>query len=100
MSYCPFQNNHFGPYVTKGLLPGIRKNAHGSDTFRYLADNSALMRQQRGSPIPSDKVQILHLLLFLVDSHGSVIGINTAIYGAQGSIGIGFAMPIARAKAM
>ena len=25
---------------------------------------------------------------------------NTAIYGAQGSIGIGFAMPIARAKAM
>jgi S1-C subfamily serine protease len=36
----------------------------------------------------------------LLDSHGSVIGINTAIYGAQGSIGIGFAMPIARAKAM
>jgi S1-C subfamily serine protease len=36
----------------------------------------------------------------LLDSHGSVIGINTAIYGAQGSIGIGFAMPISRAKAM
>ena len=36
----------------------------------------------------------------LLDSHGSVIGINTAIYGQQGSIGIGFAMPIARAKAM
>ncbi len=36
----------------------------------------------------------------LMDSHGSVIGINTAIYGQQGSIGIGFAMPIARAKAM
>ena len=36
----------------------------------------------------------------LLDSKGSVIGINTAIYGAQGSIGIGFAMPIARAKAM
>jgi S1-C subfamily serine protease len=36
----------------------------------------------------------------LLDSHGGVIGINTAIYGAQGSIGIGFAMPIARAKAM
>jgi S1-C subfamily serine protease len=29
-----------------------------------------------------------------------VIGINTAIYGQQGSIGIGFAMPVARAKAM
>jgi len=36
----------------------------------------------------------------LLDSHGNVIGINTAIYGQQGSIGIGFAMPIGRAKAM
>ncbi|HZT33153.1 MAG TPA: trypsin-like peptidase domain-containing protein [Bryobacteraceae bacterium] len=36
----------------------------------------------------------------LLDSHGNVIGINTAIYGDQGSIGIGFAMPINRAKAM
>jgi len=36
----------------------------------------------------------------LLDSHGNVIGINTAIYGQQGNIGIGFAMPISRAKAM
>src|SRR5688572_26664486 len=36
----------------------------------------------------------------LLDSFGNVIGINTAIYGAQGNIGIGFAMPINRAKAM
>ena len=35
----------------------------------------------------------------LLDSHGNVIGINTAILG-QGNIGIGFAMPINRAKAM
>ena len=40
----------------------------------------------------------------LLDSHGNVIGINTAIYSPQGggdragSIGIGFAMPINRAK--
>ncbi len=40
----------------------------------------------------------------LLDSSGNVIGINTAIYGSQtasgesGSIGIGFAMPINRAK--
>ena len=40
----------------------------------------------------------------LLDSRGNVIGINTAIYGSQtasgeaGSIGIGFAMPINRAK--
>ncbi|MDQ6665223.1 MAG: trypsin-like peptidase domain-containing protein [Acidobacteriota bacterium] len=43
----------------------------------------------------------------LLDSHGNVIGINTAIYGQTageggqaGSIGIGFAIPINRAKAM
>lgn len=36
----------------------------------------------------------------LLDSNGNVIGINTAIYGAGGNIGIGFAMPIARARKM
>ncbi len=36
----------------------------------------------------------------LLDSHGNVIGINTAIYGPQGNIGIGFAMPINRAKTL
>jgi S1-C subfamily serine protease len=36
----------------------------------------------------------------LLDSGGSVIGINTAIYGPGGNIGIGFAMPIVRAKTM
>ncbi|HYP08909.1 MAG TPA: trypsin-like peptidase domain-containing protein [Bryobacteraceae bacterium] len=35
----------------------------------------------------------------LLDSHGYVIGVNTAIYGS-GNMGIGFAMPIGRAKAM
>ena len=35
----------------------------------------------------------------LLDSHGNVIGINTAIYG-QGNVCIGFAMPINRAKMM
>jgi S1-C subfamily serine protease len=34
----------------------------------------------------------------LLDSQGSVIGVNTAIYGPGGNIGIGFAMPINRAK--
>ncbi len=36
----------------------------------------------------------------LLDSQGSVIGVNTAIYGPGGNIGIGFAMPINRAKLM
>ncbi len=36
----------------------------------------------------------------LLDSFGNVIGINTAIYGPGGNIGIGFAMPINKAKTM
>jgi len=36
----------------------------------------------------------------LLDSQGSVIGVNTAIYGPGGNIGIGFAMPVNRAKQM
>src|SRR5712692_8674437 len=36
----------------------------------------------------------------LLDSQGNVIGINTAIYGPGSNIGIGFAIPINRAKAM
>ena len=34
----------------------------------------------------------------LLDSSGNVIGVNTAIYGKGGNIGIGFAMPISRAQ--
>jgi S1-C subfamily serine protease len=34
----------------------------------------------------------------LLDSSGNIIGVNTAIYGPGGNIGIGFAMPISRAK--
>jgi S1-C subfamily serine protease len=36
----------------------------------------------------------------LLDSNGNVIGINTAIYGPGGNIGIGFALPVNRAKTM
>ena len=36
----------------------------------------------------------------LLNSSGDVIGINTAIFGPGGNIGIGFALPINRAKTM
>lgn len=36
----------------------------------------------------------------LLDSHGNVVAINTAIYGPQGNIGLGFCLPINRAKGM
>ncbi len=34
----------------------------------------------------------------LLDSSGNVIGVNTAIFGPGSNIGIGFAMPVSRAK--
>ena len=36
----------------------------------------------------------------LLNSAGTVIGVNTAIYGPGGNIGIGFAVPITRARAL
>jgi S1-C subfamily serine protease len=36
----------------------------------------------------------------LLNSAGAVIGVNTAIYGPGGNIGIGFAMPISKAKTL
>jgi S1-C subfamily serine protease len=36
----------------------------------------------------------------LLNSAGAVIGVNTAIYGPGGNIGIGFAMPVSRAKTL
>jgi len=68
-----------------------------------------------GREIPTENNQILEGMIQtdasinsgnsggpLLDSQGNVVGINTAIYGANGggSVGIGFAMPINRAKAM
>ncbi len=36
----------------------------------------------------------------LLDSSGNVIGVNTAIYGPGGNLGIGFAMPISRVESL
>ena len=81
----PFQ---FEGTLTTGIVSSLGRNIETEDSRLegMIQTDAAINPGNSGGP--------------LLDSHGNVIGINTAIYGQQGSIGIGFAMPIARAKAM
>jgi S1-C subfamily serine protease len=81
----PFQ---FDGTLTTGIVSSLGRNIETDESQLegMIQTDAAINPGNSGGP--------------LLDSHGSVIGINTAIYGAQGSIGIGFAMPVARAKAM
>jgi S1-C subfamily serine protease len=81
----PFQ---FEGTLTTGIVSSLGRTIQTEDSSLegMIQTDAAINPGNSGGP--------------LLDSHGNVIGINTAIYGAQGSIGIGFAMPIARAKAM
>jgi S1-C subfamily serine protease len=81
--------------LTTGIVSSLGRSLQG-DNGNMLEDmiqtDAAINPGNSGGP--------------LLDSHGNVIGINTAIFGSQtaggeaGSIGIGFAMPVNRAKAM
>jgi S1-C subfamily serine protease len=82
----PFQ---FQGTLTTGIVSSLNRSIQTEENTRLegmIQTDAAINPGNSGGP--------------LLDSHGNVIGINTAIYGQQGSIGIGFAMPIARAKAM
>jgi S1-C subfamily serine protease len=81
----PFQ---FEGTLTTGIVSSLARNIETEERRLegMIQTDAAINPGNSGGP--------------LLDSHGAVIGINTAIYGQQGSIGIGFAMPIARAKAM
>ncbi len=75
--------------LTTGVISSIGRNIQ-TETGRMLEGliqtDAAINPGNSGGP--------------LLDSHGNVIAINTAIYGPSGNIGIGFAMPVNRAKAM
>ena len=84
-----------GGTLTTGIVSSLGRELDNEDGVRMqglIQTDAAINPGNSGGP--------------LLDSNGNVIGINTAIYGSQtasgqaGSIGIGFAMPIARAKAM
>jgi S1-C subfamily serine protease len=85
--------NPFGQFsgtLTTGVVSSLDRSIQTEDNNRPLEGmiqtDAAINPGNSGGP--------------LLNSHGDVIGINTAILGSQGNIGIGFATPINRAKSM
>jgi S1-C subfamily serine protease len=79
----------FGGTLTVGVVSALDRQIRTEDNGHLegmVQTDAAINPGNSGGP--------------LLDSHGNVIAINTAIYGPQGNIGLGFAMPINRAKAM
>ena len=77
--------------LTTGIVSSLHRKIQSEERSGGLEDmiqtDAAINSGNSGGP--------------LLDSQGNVIGINTAIYGPNGgSVGIGFAIPINRAKAM
>lgn len=75
--------------LTTGIVSSLGRNIQGDNGRQLeglLQTDAAINPGNSGGP--------------LLDSHGLVVAINTAIYGPSGNIGIGFAMPINRAKVM
>ncbi len=75
--------------LTTGIISSLGRDLRdetGRTLERMIQTDAAINPGNSGGP--------------LLDSHGNVIGINTAIYGPGSNIGIGFALPINRAKVM
>ena len=77
-----------GTTLTTGIISSLDRSirTEGESLEGMLQTDAAINPGNSGGP--------------LLDSHGAVIGINTAILGSQGNIGLGFALPINRAKEM
>ena len=79
---------NFGGTLTTGVVSSLDRTIQTEEEHELegmIQTDAAINPGNSGGP--------------LLDSHGNVIGINTAIYGQQGNIGLGFAIPINRAKA-
>jgi serine protease Do len=71
--------------VTAGIVSAKGRSGFGLATLEnFIQTDAAINFGNSGGP--------------LINLDGQVIGINTAIYGASGNIGIGFAIPINMAK--
>ncbi len=75
-----------GQTVTMGIVSATGRNALGINTFEnFIQTDAAINPGNSGGA--------------LVDAHGNLIGINTAIFSQTGgSVGIGFAIPTSIAK--
>lgn len=75
-----------GQTVTQGIVSALGRNHLGINTFEnFIQTDAAINPGNSGGA--------------LTDSHGRLIGINTAIYSKDGgSLGIGFAIPVTTVK--
>jgi Do/DeqQ family serine protease len=75
-----------GQTVTSGIVSALGRSGLGINTFEnFIQTDAAINPGNSGGA--------------LVDSRGSLVGINTAIYSRSGgSMGIGFAIPVSSAK--
>jgi len=75
-----------GQTVTMGIVSALGRSQLGINTFEnYIQTDAAINPGNSGGA--------------LVDSRGSLVGINTAIYSRSGgSLGIGFAIPVSIAR--
>ena len=75
-----------GQTVTSGIVSALGRNQLGINTFEnFIQTDAAINPGNSGGA--------------LVDVSGNLVGINTAIYSRSGgSLGIGFAIPVATAR--
>jgi Do/DeqQ family serine protease len=75
-----------GQTVTSGIVSALGRNQLGINTFEnFIQTDAAINPGNSGGA--------------LVDAHGRLVGINTAIYSRTGgSLGIGFAVPVDTAR--
>ncbi|CAM4454828.1 MAG: Periplasmic serine endoprotease DegP [Legionellaceae bacterium] len=73
--------------VTTGIVSGLQRNKLGIESFEnFIQTNASINPGNSGGA--------------LVNQKGELIGINTAILGPNGNIGIGFAIPANMAKSL
>lgn len=76
-----------GGTATAGIVSGLSRDIDAAGYNEYIQIDAAINRGNSGGPT--------------FDIYGRVIGVNTAIYSQTGgSVGIGFAVPAATAKAV
>jgi len=74
----------FSHTVTAGIVSAKGRSVGLANIENFIQTDAAINRGNSGGP--------------LINLEGKVVGMNTAIYGATGNIGIGFAIPVNMAK--